>query len=324
MNSLSNARLFRWLALALALMAGAAHAQWPNRNVTFLQPYGAGTNLDAITRFMAERLSGEWKVPVVVENKAGANGVIGTDLVARSAPDGYTFLFTGPGHYTNEVLMGKVPFDPVKDFRPVARLASVMLVLVVPKNSPFQSVKELVEYAKKNPGKLSYASAGSGSSQHISAALFVAASGINVLHVPYKTQPQALTDTIGGQVNFTFAALTTAAAQLKGGNLRALAVTGPRRSVSLPDLPTVAELGFPGYEFFSFNAVYAPAGAPDEAVRKLSEGLAAIARTPAYADLARAQGFETDFADMQAWAALVPAERKKWTDMIRISGAKLE
>ncbi|MBV7482620.1 tripartite tricarboxylate transporter substrate binding protein [Bordetella sp. BOR01] len=312
-------------ASAAWLVAPAARANgWPTRPVTFLQPYGPGTNLDAITRFVAERLGPQWKVPIVVENKAGANGVIGTDYVARSTPDGYTFLFTGPGHYTNQALMNSVPFDPVKDFRPVARLASVMLVLVVPRRSPFQSVQDLVEHARNNPGKLSYASAGSGSAQHLSAALFLASAGINVLHVPYKTQPQALMDTIGGRVDFTFSALTTAAAQIKAGNVRALAVTGPRRSVSLPDLPTVAELGFPGYEFFSFNAVFAPAAAPDEAVQKLSDGLSAIARSPEYAQLARQQGFETDFADMREWGAALPAERKKWLEMIRISGARLE
>jgi tripartite-type tricarboxylate transporter receptor subunit TctC len=314
-------------ALALAVLP-AAHAQaqadWPNRPVTLLQPYAPGTNLDAITRYLAEKLNAQWKVPVVVDNKAGANGVIGTDFVARSAPDGYTWLFTGPGHFTNEVLMGKVPFDPIRDFKPVARLASVMLVMVVPANSPFHNIGELLDYARKNPGKVSYASAGSGSAQHLSAAGFQHAAGLQLLHVPYKTQAAALTDTVGGQVQFTFAALATASAQIKAGRLRALAVTGPRRSQSLPDLPTVAESGVPGYEFFSFNAVFVPANTPDDIVRKFSDSLGAAIRTPQFAEMAKAQGFESDYADMQAWSAAVPAERKKWTDMIRISGARNE
>jgi tripartite-type tricarboxylate transporter receptor subunit TctC len=311
-------------ALAAAVLQPALAQEWPNRPVTFLQPYGPGTNLDAITRYLSERMSQQWKVPVVVENKAGANGVIGTEQVARSPGDGYTWLFTGPGHFTNEVLMGKVPFDPLKDFKPVARLASVMLVLVVPANSPFQSVKDLVEFAKKNPGKVSYASAGSGSAQHLSAAAFQQAAGATFLHVPYKTQAAALTDTLGGQVSFTFSALATAQAQLKAGRLRALAVTGPRRSQSLPDLPTVAEAGVPGYEFFSFNAVFVPASTPDEVVRKFSDALGAAIRTPQFAEMAKAQGFESDYADSQAWSAAVPAERKKWQDLIRISGARNE
>ena len=269
-------------------------------------------------------MGAEFKVPIVVENKAGANGVIGTELVARMPGDGYTFLFTGPGHFTNEVLMGKVSFDPIKDFKPVARLASVMLVLVVPKNSPFNSVKDIVDFAKKNPGKLSYASAGSGSAQHLSSAGFSAATGISLLHVPYKTQAQALTDTIGGQVDFTFSALTTAGAQIKAGNLRALAVTGPRRSQSLPELPTVAESGYPGYEFFSFNAVFVPAATPDDIVRKFSDSLAALVKAPRFLELSRLQGFESDFADATTWAAMMTSERKKWADLIKTSGAKLE
>ncbi len=324
MKTILRTLLAAGLLAVAAIPAARAQADWPNRPVTFLQPYAPGTNLDGITRYLAERLGAQWKVPVVVENKAGANGVIGTDAAARSAPDGYTWLFTGPGHFTNEVLMGKVPFDPLRDFKPVARLASVMLVLVVPTDSPFKSVKELVDFAKKNPGKVSYASAGSGSAQHLSAASFQHASGAQFLHVPYKTQAQAVTDTIGGQVNFTFAALTTAGAQLKGGRLRALAVTGPRRSQSLPELPTVAEAGVPGYEFFSFNAVFVPANTPDEIVRKFSDALGAAIRTPQFAEMAKVQGFESDYADAQAWGGMVVAERKKWTDLIRISGAKNE
>lgn len=319
-----------WRSLLAATLFSAAAAQlahaqdWPSRAVVFLQPYAPGTNLDAITRYLAERLGSQWKVPVVVENRAGANGVIGTQAAAKSAPDGYTWLFTGPGHYTNEVLMGKVPFDPVRDFKPVARLASVMLVLVVPANSPFQTMKELLEFARKNPGKVSYASAGSGSAQHLSAAAFQQAAGVQFLHVPYKTQAQAVTDTLSGQVDFTFAALATAAVQLKGGRLRGLAVTGPRRSQSLPELPTVAEAGVPGYEFFSFNAVFVPANTPDDVVRKFSDALGNLIRTPQFAELSRTLGFESDYADTIAWSAAVPAERKKWTELIRISGAKLE
>jgi len=199
-----------------------------------------------------------------------------------------------------------------------------MLVLVVPTDSPFKSLGDLLDFAKKNPGKVSYASAGSGSAQHLSAAAFQHAAGVQLLHVPYKTQAQAVTDTIGGQVSFTFAALTTAGAQLKGGRLRALAVTGPRRSQSLPDLPTVAEAGVPGYEFFSFNAVFVPASTPDEIVRKFSDALGGMIRTPQFAEMAKVQGFESDYADAQAWGGMVVAERKKWTDLIRISGARNE
>ena len=315
--------LFAAIALAASLLQLAQAQEWPSRPVTFLQPYGPGTNLDAITRYLAGVMGPQWKQPIVVEHKAGANGVIGTEQVARSSGDGYTWLFTGPGHFTNEVLMGKVPFDQ-KDFKPVARLASVMLVLVVPADSPFKSVSDIIDAAKKNPGKVSYASAGSGSAQHLSAAAFQHASGAQFLHVPYKTQAAALTDTLSGQVSFSFSALATAKAQLASGRIRAIAVTGPRRSQSLPELPTVAESGVPGYAFFSFNAVFVPATTSDEVIRKFSDALGAAIRTPQFADMANSQGFESDYADVQAWGAAVPSERKKWQDLIRVSGAKNE
>ena len=311
------------IALAASLLQLAQAQEWPSRPVTFLQPYGPGTNLDAITRYLAGVMGPQWKQPIVVEHKAGANGVIGTEQVARSSGDGYTWLFTGPGHFTNEVLMGKVPFDQ-KDFKPVARLASVMLVLIVPADSPFKSVSDIIDAAKKNPGKVSYASAGSGSAQHLSAAAFQHASGVQFLHVPYKTQAAALTDTLSGQVSFSFSALATAKAQLASGRIRAIAVTGPRRSQSLPELPTVAESGVSGYAFFSFNAVFVPSATPDEVIRKFSDALGAATRAPQFADMAKSQGFESDYADVQAWGAAVPLERKKWQDLIRVSGAKNE
>lgn len=315
--------LFAAIALAACVLQPAQAQEWPSRPVTFLQPYGPGTNLDAITRYLAGVMGPQWKQPIVVEHKAGANGVIGTEQVARSSGDGYTWLFTGPGHFTNEVLMGKVPFDQ-KDFKPVARLASVMLVLVVPADSPFKSVSDIIDAAKKNPGKVSYASAGSGSAQHLSAAALQHASGAQFLHVPYKTQAAALTDTLSGQVSFSFSALATAKAQLASGRIRAIAVTGPRRSQSLPELPTVAESGVPGYAFFSFNAVFVPAATPDEVIRKFSDALGTAIRAPQFADMAKSQGFESDYADVQAWGAAVPLERKKWQDLIRVSGAKNE
>jgi tripartite-type tricarboxylate transporter receptor subunit TctC len=325
----SMKRVLRWLIVGLtgtlcAMPATAAENDWPSKAITFLQPYGPGTALDAVTRHIAGQLSAQWKVPIVVVNRAGANGLIGTEAAARSAPDGYTFLFTGPGHFTNELLISKVPFDAVKDFTPVARIASVMLVLMVPRASPFNSVRELVGYAKSNPGKLSYASGGSGSSQHLSAASFLAQAGISALHVPYKTQAQALTDTVGGQVSFSFAAMATAAGQFKGGKIKALAVSGPRRSQTLPEVPTLAESGLPGYEFFSFNAIFVPAGTPEGIVRKFSDALGPIVRSPEFEALIRAQMIESDFADSREWAAAIPAEKNRWTELVRTSGARKE
>lgn len=321
-----NRRRFAACAGAmLALPAALSRAEaWPARLVTFLQPYGPGTALDAVTRFLAERAGAAWKQPVVVENKVGANGVIGTEQVARAPADGHTLLFTATGHFTNAMLMARLPFDPARDFKPVAKIASVMLVLIVPRDSPFQTARELVEHAQRHPGKLSYASGGSGSAQHLSAAGFAAVAGMQALHVPYKTQGQAMTDTLSGQVDFSFAAVATAAAQLKSGRLRALGVTGRRRSVSLPELPTLDELGFAGYEFTAFNAVYAPAATPDAIVERVAQTLEAAVRSDAFATLAQAQGIEIDYAGPADWTAAQAAERRRWAELIRISGAKLE
>lgn len=325
LSSRTRRQLAAWGAATLALPGGLARAaDWPTRQVSFLQPYAPGTALDAVTRFLAERCAKQWRQPVVVENRAGANGVIGTEVVARAPGDGHTLLFTATGHFTNELLMPRLPFDPARDFKPVAKLASVALVLIVPRRAPFSTVGELVEYARRNPGKLSYASAGSGSSQHLSAAAFVAQTRIDVLHVPYKTQTQALNDTLGGHVDFSFAAVATAAAQLKGGNLRALGTTGSQRSIGLPDLPTLAESGIAGYEFAGFNAVYAPAATPDPIVQAAADAFEAGVRSPAFAELARTQGIDIDFQGPRAWAAAQAGERRRWAELIRASGAKLE
>lgn len=316
--------LLRSLPVVLALMlhAVSANAEWPERALRFLEPYAPGTALDAQVRHIANELGPKLKVPIVVEHRAGANGLIGTDAVAKSAPDGYTFLFTGPGHYTNEFLMKSISYDPLKDFRPVARLSSPMLALVVPASSPYNNLKELLAAARQQPGKLSYSSGGSGSASHLATADLLNAAKVQVLHVPYKTQAQALTDTVGGQVNFTMTAIPTAAAQLKGGRLKALAVTGTKRSASLPDVPTVAEQGIEGYSFASFSGVFAPAGTPDDIVRKLSDLLAEEVKKPAFIEMTLTQGIDIDFADWKSWDS--PAERKRWQDLVISSGAKPE
>jgi len=307
----------------LALAPSATRASnWPVSQITFLQPYGPGTALDAVTRLAARQISEQWGLPIVVENRAGANGVVGTEAAARAKADGSVFLFTGPGHFTNDFLLDKLPFDAPRDFKAVARMASVMLVLVVPTSSPFKTVQELIAFAQSNPGKLSYSSGGLGSSQHLAAALLESRAGVRFLHVPYKVQTQALTDIVGGQVDFGFAALATARGQFQAGKLRMLAVSGPRRSQSLPEVPALAESAVPGFSFFSFNAAFANSAMPDELVRRMSDALANVSRSRDYIELTRTQGIEADFADAQTFGAAVPAERQFRADLIRTSGAK--
>ncbi|NYT24611.1 tripartite tricarboxylate transporter substrate binding protein [Alcaligenaceae bacterium] len=310
------------LILALPGAVSAESTKWPERPVVFVQPYGPGTALDAATRFMAARLEPKWKQPIVVDHKPGANGVIGTQAVARAEPDGYTFLFTGPGHFSNEFLMESIPFDPIKDFEPVAQLATVMLVLVVPASKPFNTVDDLVAYAKAHPGKLTYSSGGVGSSQHLSAALFTDAVDIDVLHVPYKTQAQAVVDIVGGSVDFGFAALATAAPQMQAGKLKALAVTGPSRSRSLPDVPTMQEQGVKDYAFYSFNAVFAPKGTPAGIVEKVSSDLEEIAKSEDFQALLTRQGIEDTFLDAKGWANAVAEERKNWKNAAEAGKSK--
>lgn len=308
-------RIIAALCLLSLTLPGAALAEspsWPERPVTFIEPYGPGTALDTSTRFLASRLEPKWKKPIVVDYKPGANGIIGTQAVARAAPDGYTFLFTGPGHFSNEFLVENVPFDSIKDFEPVAQLATVMLVLVVPSAKPFRSVKDLVNYAKAHPGKLTYSTGGVGSSQHLAGALFAEKADIDVLHVPYKTQTQALVDIVGEGVDYGFVALATAAPQLQAGRIRALAVTGPRRSGTLPKVPTMQEQGIKDYAFYSFSAVFAPKGTPAQIVQKVSTDLQEIARTDDFKKLLAEQGIEDDFLDAKQWAATVSAERERW------------
>ena len=310
------------LSVALLMHAVGAYAQWPERQLLFLQPYAPGTALDVQVRHIANELGPKLKVPIVIEYHAGANGLIGTEAAARAKPDGYTFLFTGPGHFTNEFLMERITYDPLKDFKSVARLASPMLALVVPAASPYNNLKDLLAAARKSPGKLSYASGGSGSASHLATAALLNAAAVKVLHVPYKTQAQAMIDTVGGQVNFTLTGIATAAVQLKAGRLKALAVTGTKRSAALPDLPTVAEQGIQDYSFASFSGVFAPTGTSDDIVRKLSDLLAEEVRKPAFLEMARVQGIDIDFADWKSWGGA--AERKKWQELIISSRARPE
>ncbi|MDQ8030768.1 MAG: tripartite tricarboxylate transporter substrate binding protein [Bordetella sp.] len=311
-------------ALALPAAVCARALAWPERTITLIQPYAPGTATDASSRFIAQNISERWKVPLVMDHRAGANGLIGTELAARAAPDGYTMMITSTGYFTNEALMQRITYDPLKSFVPVAKVGAVQLLLVVPANSRFHDVKELVAYAKANPGKLSYASGGSGSSQHLSAAMLATMTGAQLMHVPYKGQVAAAVGTSTGEVDFSFAAITTARPLVDSGKLRILAANGAQRSASYPELPTVAEAGVPGFEYVANTFFFAPAGTSEPIVRKMSDAIGDVANDASFREFAKSIGMESGFTGQADWRKTIAAERDQWLKLVRDSGAKPE
>jgi len=299
-------------------------AEWPERAVTFVQPYGPGTATDASSRYIAQQLSERWKQPMVMDHKAGANGIVGTEAVSRAAPDGYTFMITSTGYFTNEAMVAKLPYDPLRSFEPVAKVGAVPLLLCVPSTSRFKNVKELVDFAKANPGKVTYASGGNGSSQHLSGALLATLTGANLVHVPYKTQVPAAVATSTGEVDFSFIAIATARPLLQAEKIRILGASGLKRSGSFPEVPTVAESGVPGFEWVANTFFLAPANTPNAIVRKLSDAVGEIARSDGYRNFTRGIGMDPDFMGHAEWSRTIAAERDRYLKVVRASGAKAE
>jgi tripartite-type tricarboxylate transporter receptor subunit TctC len=302
----------------------AADATWPERAITLIQPYAPGTATDASSRFIAQRLSEKWKVPLVMDHRAGANGIIGTELASRAAPDGYTFMITSTGYFTNEAMVERLPYEPLKSFIPVSKVGAVQLLLVVPAASPFKTVRELVDYARANPGKVTYASGGNGSSQHLAGSMLSTLTGAQLLHVPYKGQVPAAVGTSTGEVSFSFAAITTARPLIAAGKMRILAASGSRRSSSYPDVPTVAEAGVPGYDYVANTFFFAPARTPVAIVQKMSGAIGEVANSQAYKDFTKSIGMEAEFLGHADWSASIQAERQRWLQVVRASGAKAE
>jgi len=257
-----------------SLFGMPALAQFPSKSIQLIVPFSPGTATDLVARHVAPRLSKALNVPVVVENKLGAAGQIGTKYVASAMPDGHTLLFTSSAHYINKYLNKNLSYDPVADFSPIMGMSNTLLVLIVPKAAPVNTLAELIEYARARPGKLSYASAGVGSTTHLPAALLNSIAGLDIVHVPYKSGAQAVTDVIGNQIFMTITGLATALPHIKSGSVKGLAVTGAKRSDSLPEIPTVAEAGnLPGYDFSATGALLAPAKTPEAVIRALESAM---------------------------------------------------
>jgi tripartite-type tricarboxylate transporter receptor subunit TctC len=313
------------LVLALAsLTASAAWAQnYPTKPIKMLVPFAAGSGTDAVARITAQHLSQALGQQVVVDNKPGANGAIAAQEAARAAPDGYTlFMTTNTTHSANPSLMKKIPYDPVKDFAPVSRMGNLPFMLVVNNNLPVKSVKDLIAWAKANPGKLTY---GSGNSTGIvSGATFTRMAGIEAVHVPYKSTPPALTDLVGGQISMMFVDFGAGIAHVSGGKIRALAVTTAKRSALVPDLPSMAEAGLPGFDITSWNGVFAPAKTPPEIIKRLNAELVKIVAKPEVKEQFAKIGFDSFTSTPEELAAFVQSELVKWGKMIKDAGIEPE
>jgi tripartite-type tricarboxylate transporter receptor subunit TctC len=313
------------LVAALALNANA-QAPYPNHPVRIVVPFPAGGTTDILARAVAQKLTETLGQSFVVENRAGAGGNIGADLVAKSPPDGYTMLMGTVGtHAINPSLYEKMPYDHVKDFVPVVLVAGVPNVLVVNPSVPAKSVQELIAYAKANPGKLNFASSGSGTSIHLSGELFKTMTGVQIQHVPYKGSAPALADLMGGQVQLMFDNLPSALPLIKAGKLRALGVTSLQRASALPDVPTVAESGLPGFEASSWFGLLAPAGTPKDVVAKINGDVAKWLATPEAKEKLAAQGaIVASGLTPEAFSRHIASETTKWQKVVKESGAKVE
>ena len=312
-------------AFALAAIAGAQAPAYPTKPIRLVVPFPAGGATDILAREVAKHLTDAWGQSVVVDNRPGAGGNIGSELVAKAAPDGYTLEMGTVGtHAINASLYSKMPYDHVRDFVPVILVAGVPNVLEVNPALPVNSVQELIAYAKANPGKLNFASSGSGTSIHLSGELFKVMAGVQMTHVPYKGSAPALQDLLGGQVQLMFDNLPPSLPQIKAGKLRALAVTSAGRAPALPDTPTVAEAGLPGFEASSWFGVLAPAGTPPEIVNKLNAEIAKWLASPGAKEKLANVGANIAGGTPEDFARHIQAETAKWAKVVKESGAKVD
>src|SRR5712692_749375 len=324
-GSMRLVRILLSLVLSGCGPIALAQADYPHRAIRIIVPLAAGGNVDIVARTLADQVSKSLGQPVLVENRPGASSLVGTQFVARSAPDGYTLLAVANTFATVPSIVANPGYDPLKDFTGVTLTCLVPQVLVVNPSFPAQSVKELIALARARPGEISYASSGNGSTGHMAAELFNRQTGVKMLHVPYKGNSQAIVDVISGQVAMMYDQVSTSAPHIKAGKLRALAVTSSKRSPLLPDVPTVDESGVPGYEDITFNGLVAPAGTPREVLTRLQQ---AVAKAVSDAELHRRfieRGIELKAsASPEEFTAYLKAEFEKKGRLAREAGIKPE
>lgn len=296
---------------------------YPNRPLRLIVPFAPGGGLDISARLIGHKLTEKWGQNVVVDSRPGAATIVGTEIAAKSVPDGYTVLMITTTFVINPGLYAKLPYDPGKDFSPVTQLNSQPNVVVAAPNFAVKSVKDLIAAAKAKPGELTFASPGAGSAPHLSAEMFQRAAGVSMIHVPYKGIPAAVTDVIGGRITLLFTTTISAAPHIKSGKLRAIAITSAQRQRSMPDVPTVGET-LPGYRAEAFQGMLVPAGVPVAVVNKLSAEVARIVKLPDVAQRLELDGAEGVGSTPMEFAAFLKTEMQKWSKVIRDAGIKAE
>ncbi len=314
-------------ALALGLFASTfATAQvYPDRPIRIIVPWTPGGAVDILARPLAQRLSEILGQPVLVENRPGANSMIGSGIVAKSPPDGYTLLIDNvTGHAINATLYKKMPFDSLRDFAPVILLTSVTNLLVVSSSAPVNSVKDIIASAKANPGKLSYASSGSGGTAHLAGFMFGSSAGVQMIHVPYKGGAPAIADVMGGSVFMMIATLPTALQQVTGGKLKAIATTGTKRSVATPNVPTMIESGLPGFDVSTWYGALFPARTPEPIVNRVNQALNKIISAPEMRERLVGLGYEVQGGTPEEFGRHLKAETDKWGQVVKQSGAQAD
>jgi tripartite-type tricarboxylate transporter receptor subunit TctC len=314
-------KLLATLALACLAPAAVLAQTWPTQPVKLIVSQSAGGSIDIAARLLAQKLGDSMGKAFVVDNRAGANGMIAGEAVARSPADGYTFLMTSPSALTiNQHVYKKVPYDALKDFAPVTQTTSISFLLTVNANSPYKSLAELITAAKARPEGIKFASAGTGNQSHLAAELLAAAAGVKMLHVPYKGEAQALTDLIGGQVDFIFGTMPALLPQVKNGKLRALVVGQTQRSAAVPDVPTVVEAGYPSVLVSGWTGVVAPASTPAPVVKRLHDEIVKILAMPDVRDTLSKAGAEPVGSTPEQFGSFIKSEVVKWGSAVKQAG----
>lgn len=313
------------LAVALFAMALPSLAQtWPNKTVKIVVPFPAGGPTDVLTRVLADKLGTQMGQPVVVENKPGAGGSIGADLVAKSAADGYTLVMATASTHSIGPYLGKLPYDPVKDFTPIVWVGNATNLMVVSNHVPANSVQELIELARKDPGKLNYATSGIGTISHLTSELFASMAGVKLTHVPYKGTQQSIPDIMSGQVAILFDNIMTAQPNVKAGKVKALAISSAKRSALVPDIPTVAESGLPGFQSVVWFGLLGPASTPKAVVDRMNAEMNKALLLPEVQARFVQMGFEPAGGSAADFAQTIQRDAEKWSKVIRDAGVKPE